>query len=202
MQTILDQLEAHIPRDLARIAFLYLLNENDDFVAGFIGHYEKCNRIRRADDGLYGACEGGNFEVAKLMISRGAAIWNVGLYHACKGGHLDLVMLMISHGARAWNLGLSGACQGNRTSIVKQMIEFGANDLGYVLHWACKHGNIDLQRLAVAAGAIYCDHCGNPAGCHVRAPAQKRDRSSAGLCGTVKRFVYKQAYNACIRRVS
>jgi len=54
---------------------------------------------------LYIACEGGNVEIAKLLIDRGADVnlpvsWKrTPLYAANKGGHADIVKLLLDNGA-------------------------------------------------------------------------------------------------------
>ena len=73
------------------------------------------------------ACRGGNMDIVKLMIEKGANHWNWGLRCACRGGHMDIVKLMIEKGADDWNWGLWGACEGGHMDIVKLMIEKGAN---------------------------------------------------------------------------
>jgi len=50
-------------------------------------------------NGLCCACEGGNLDIIKLMIEKGAHCWNLGLFRACKAGHKDIVNLMIEKGA-------------------------------------------------------------------------------------------------------
>ena len=55
------------------------------------------------------------------MITKGATDWNDGLYGACRGGNLDIVRLMINKGANYWNDGLCGACRGGHMNIVQLM---------------------------------------------------------------------------------
>ncbi|MFB5622743.1 MAG: hypothetical protein ACE5RH_01995, partial [Nitrosarchaeum sp.] len=49
--------------------------------------------------GLEGACKGGNIDIVKLMIKKGAYDWDSGLYGACEGRHMNIVELMIKKGA-------------------------------------------------------------------------------------------------------
>jgi hypothetical protein len=45
-----------------------------------------------------------------MMIAHGANCWDDGLYGACRYGHYDIANLMIAHGGNDWNEGLFGAC--------------------------------------------------------------------------------------------
>ena len=96
---------------------------------------EKMNRglgylhdtIQSVNSGLYGACRGGQLELAELMISKGANYYDWGLFGACKGGHVTLAELMISKGAKDWNYGLYGACLGDHLELVQLMTSKGVN---------------------------------------------------------------------------
>lgn len=76
-------------------------------VAGVTSALDKGAAINEIDGvtALYIACEGGNVELAKLLINRGADInlpvsWQrTPLYPANKGGYADIVKLLLDNGA-------------------------------------------------------------------------------------------------------
>ncbi|TGQ69340.1 c-type cytochrome [Mesorhizobium sp. M00.F.Ca.ET.186.01.1.1] len=76
-------------------------------VAGVTSALDKGAAINEIDGvtALYIACEGGNVELAKLLINRGADInlpvsWQrTPLYAANKGGYADIVKLLLDNGA-------------------------------------------------------------------------------------------------------
>ena len=86
------------------------------------------------DCGMVHACEGGNMDIVKLMIEKGANSWNDGLVSACLEGHLEIVKFMIEKclpevpnllcGLRS---GLRNACFGGHLDVIKFMIEKGAD---------------------------------------------------------------------------
>ena len=63
--------------------------------------------------------------------SNGVMDWNRGLCRACEGGNMEIVKLMIEKGANAWDRGLIWACDRGHMEIVKLMIEKGATDRVY-----------------------------------------------------------------------
>ena len=105
------------------------------------------------DDGLWGACEGGNIDIVNLMIYYGADNWENGLWGSCEGGHIDIVNMMIKKGAYNWNHGLWGACGGGHIDIVNMMIENGADDWNSGLWRACEKGHINIVNLMIKKGA-------------------------------------------------
>ena len=105
----------------------------------------------RVNNGLYGACRGGNLDLIKLMMTKGANDWNGGLYSACQGGHKEIIELMIAKGAYDWNGGLYSACQGGHKEIVELMIAKGADD--YNLYGGCRGGHKDIVELMILKGA-------------------------------------------------
>jgi cytochrome c len=76
-------------------------------VAGVASALDKGAAVNEIDGvtSLYIACEGGNVEMAKLLIDRGADVnlpvsWQrTPLYAANKGGHADIVKLLLDNGA-------------------------------------------------------------------------------------------------------
>jgi hypothetical protein len=80
-------------------------------------------------------------------------IFNWGLYGACQGGHEDLAKLMITNCARKVNLGLHGACEGGHENLVELMIANGAYKFHYGLYSACVKGYKNLAELMIIKGA-------------------------------------------------
>lgn len=76
-------------------------------IAGVASALDKGAAVNEVDGvtALYIACEGGNVEIAKLLIDRGADVnmpvsWQrTPLYAANKGGHADIVKLLLDKGA-------------------------------------------------------------------------------------------------------
>ena len=62
----------------------------------------------------------------KLLIEKGADVWNRGLYGACYGGHLETAQLMIANGANNFNVNLFKGCQNKDERIVNLLITYGA----------------------------------------------------------------------------
>ena len=113
--------------------------------------------------GLYGACEGGHLELAKLMIEKGANDFNSGLYGACEKGHFELVNLMLEKGANDFNWGLRGACEKGHFALANLMLEKGADDFNWGLYGACKEGYLELAKLIIEKGATKCGNCDSDA---------------------------------------
>ena len=51
------------------------------------------------DVGLFGACQGGNFETIKYLIKKGATNLSLGFEGACFAGNKEIAILMINLGA-------------------------------------------------------------------------------------------------------
>ncbi len=111
--------------------------------------------------GLYGACEGGNMDVVKLMVEKGATWWDHGLFYACKGGNMDIIKLMIKKGANNWNNGLYSACEGGNMDIIKLMIEKAGANVNWNdgLYGACRGGHMDICKFMIENGATICRYC-------------------------------------------
>ena len=90
-------------------------------------------------NGVYGACQGGNIDLAKLMIEKDKCYCRLGLglRYACESGNIDIVKLMIEKGADDWFCGLENACKGGHIEICKFLIEKGATEC-----WYC-HGSME-----------------------------------------------------------
>ncbi len=93
-------LEAVLPRDLAILAHIYIhpVASNASHIAS-VGHWELCMSIEDVDDGLFGACHGGHYEIAQLMIANGARSMTEGLLVAAENGHSHIARLMSANGA-------------------------------------------------------------------------------------------------------
>jgi len=107
------------------------------------------------DLGLKRACLGGNIDVVKLMIKKGANDWNCGLRGACLGGNMKCVELMIHKGAWDWNMGLECACRCGIMEIVKLMIHKGAYYWDRGLRGACAGGHMEIIHIMLEKGANY-----------------------------------------------
>ena len=103
--------------------------------------------------GLKGACRGGNIKIVKFMIRMGADNWGQGLYGACAGGHINVAKFMLEYRVEDRNMGLYGACVGGNIKMVKFMIENEASNWNRGLHNACKGGNMKIVKLMIEKGA-------------------------------------------------
>jgi ankyrin repeat protein len=160
-------LKGCVMSDIVNVVNRYLVPKNPTFKQlCSIGLVEQLliyclNNKLKSNDGLNYACQGGNLEIVKLMIKKGANIWNWGLEGACEGGHLEIVNLMIEKGANDWNNGLYGACKGGKLEMVNLMNEKGANNWNIGLFGACKDGQLEMVNLMIEKGATYCGKCNN-----------------------------------------
>lgn len=129
-------------------------------------------RVQHAwNNGLAGACLGGNREIVDFMIAMGANNLHDGLFKACLGGNRDIIDLMITMGVNnwralgttycqtVWDFALKYACRGGNRDIVNLMIANGAShwNLGLdaaVYRYKKKH-NYHLICLMIAKGANY-----------------------------------------------
>lgn len=81
------------------------------------------------DQGLRGACGGGQEEIINLMIEKGATDWDWGLSAVCYKGpknHEKIVEMMIAKGAMNLQFSFRSACAGGNKKIAELMIEKGA----------------------------------------------------------------------------
>jgi hypothetical protein len=119
------------------------------------------------DMGLTGACNGGQKELALLMIERGAVRFDGGLAEACFGGHKELAELMIERGAIDFNWGLVEACRNNHKELALLMIQLieSSGDDAY-FNWgliaACYNYHTELAQLMIEKGATECGNCDKP----------------------------------------
>lgn len=75
--------------------------------------------------GSRGGHGGGNERIVELIMSKIDSIdWNRGLHYACIGGNMNLIRLMISKGANDWNVGLHGVFIGARKVLENEVDEF------------------------------------------------------------------------------
>jgi hypothetical protein len=77
------------------------------------------------DDGLSGAASSGDLGMCVLILQFGSDL-NWGLYSACSGGQLNVARRMVARGATHINGGLHSACSEKQQSLIKYMIQCGA----------------------------------------------------------------------------
>lgn len=119
--------------------------------------------------GSGGSGKNGN-EILKMLLDRSDShLLNLAdvLFNACESGNIEMIRLLISRGANAWKMGLDGACIGGHMDIAKMMIEFGANDWDSGLENACVNDNYDIIELMIKNGATYCENCSETIGTHL-----------------------------------
>lgn len=94
-------------------------------------------------EGLCGACKGGNMKTVELAIYNGAVITRKAFHNACASGNIKLIYYLIDNGANDWNDGLNGACEKGHIEIIKIMIDRGANDWKNALNYVCYSNNLE-----------------------------------------------------------
>jgi len=67
------------------------------------------------------AALGGNMEIVKLMIEKGATDFNFCMYGAARFGHMDILKLMIEKGTPNYSWALNRASYGGHTEIVEYL---------------------------------------------------------------------------------
>ncbi len=117
--------------------------------------------------GLYVACEYGNYDVALILLEKGADVNAItgahgsALQAAASGGYEQIVELLLDRGAslnfRDYNdtSALGAAAKGGYESIFRRLFEMGADqgDYGSALRNAAAGGSRDLIKLLLDAGA-------------------------------------------------
>lgn len=115
------------------------------------------NDYGSVNEGLWGACEGGHFDLVKIFLSKeetikfskgaftkAAECIDSGLERACINGNLELINYLIDKGAERWNCALAGACEGGHVNIIDDMIMRGADEWNRALAGACKGGHMNI----------------------------------------------------------
>jgi hypothetical protein len=153
-------LESHFPHDLAFIIHSCLLPvEINPFTVGYVGHGELCTYFQNVNRVLFGACEGGNEELVKMMIDCGVNDFSIGLYSACKRGYRDIAMLMITSGVADVDLGLVTACTYGQLDMTILMIAHGATNKNDAFSIAHEQRQYAIMGLLIDHGATKCYFC-------------------------------------------
>jgi ankyrin repeat protein len=93
---------------------------------------------------MMSASYGGQMEIVKLMIEKGATYFNTAMYESAKGGKIEIVKFMIEKGATEFNLAMMSAAYGGQMEIVKLMIEKGATDFNTAMKEAGEEGQMEI----------------------------------------------------------
>jgi Ankyrin repeats (3 copies) len=99
------------------------------------------------------ASEGGQMEIVKLMIEKGATHFIWAMADAARGGHIEIVKFMIEKVATDFNWTMRNAARGGHIKIVKLMIEKGATDFNWTMRNAAEEGHMDIVKLMIEKGA-------------------------------------------------
>lgn len=99
--------------------------------------------------GLTGACIGGHFKIAKLMIEKGAHCESYMISHACKSGNIKIVELLLSQGAILIDKCLISACEGKNIEMVKFLVNEGLTNWGDGLSKACQVGCVEIMEFMI-----------------------------------------------------
>lgn len=132
------------------------LGGHKKLVKQFLHHF-KFNNINFL---LRSVVEKGDLEITKLLLQTPYykdLDWS--LYGACRGGNLDIVKLLISKGAKMFNFGLCGAIERGHKHIVNYLVENFEIEPTVGLQSACRSGNKDICQLMIKLGATRCSNC-------------------------------------------
>jgi Ankyrin repeats (3 copies) len=99
------------------------------------------------------AALGGQMEIVKLMIEKGATDFNSSMMYAAEEGHMEIVKLMIEKGATYFNAGLIIVAGRGDMEIVKLMIEKGATNFNSGMNYAARGGHMEIVKLMIEKGA-------------------------------------------------
>jgi Ankyrin repeats (3 copies) len=99
------------------------------------------------------AAEGGNMEIVKMMLEKGAKDFDLTTAMAAKGGYMGIVKLMIEKGFTNFNWAMRSAAFGGHMEIVKLMIEKGATDFNSAMKFASRGGHMEIVKLMIEKGA-------------------------------------------------
>jgi thiamine pyrophosphokinase len=105
------------------------------------------------DSAMREAAEGGQMEIVKLMIEKGATDFDWAMNYASEGGHMEIVKLLIEKGATDFDWGMNEAARGGNMEIVKFMIEKGATDFNWAMTNAAEGGHMEIVKLMIGKGA-------------------------------------------------
>jgi len=96
------------------------------------------------------AARGGQLEIIKLMIEKGANNFDRVMNSAARKGHMDIVKFMIDKAtAYGFNWAMRIASIEGQMEIVKLMIENGADDFNNSMASAAKGGRMDIVKLMI-----------------------------------------------------
>lgn len=90
----------YLPINIAKIVLSFFGERSNDFDNAKFGLWEYCLNTKNIEQGLRGACLGGNLLIAKMMMRRGARQTNYAISYAIKGNHLKLIKHMVENGAK------------------------------------------------------------------------------------------------------
>ena len=99
------------------------------------------------------AADGGQIEIVKLMIEKGANTYNWAMRIAAWRGHMEIVRLMLNLGANNYNDAMASAAESGHIEIVRLMLEKSANNYNTAMNYAAYGGHIEIVRLMLEKGA-------------------------------------------------
>jgi Ankyrin repeats (3 copies) len=105
------------------------------------------------DRGMAWAAGGGNMEIVKLMIEKGATDFNTAMENAAYGGQMEIVKFMISKGSTDFDWAMIFGAEGGKMEIVKFMIEKGATDFDSTMSSAANGGHMEIVKFMIEKGA-------------------------------------------------
>lgn len=111
------------------------------------------------------ACRGGNLEIVKLMITKGAFDFTGCLSHAGFGGNVKIVKLLLKKGSTDLYECIYEACKRDKLEIVKFILENTRNikNIGNIINsdhiekymdTACEHGSINTVTYLINKGCV------------------------------------------------
>lgn len=103
--------------------------------------------------GLCGACEGGNEDIAEMMIKLGANNYEMAFHGACRYAQIKMIQMLMKKGIRYVNSGLRVACRCGHMDVACFLIKEGATDMDGGLYNALESGNEKLVLMMIEYGA-------------------------------------------------
>ncbi len=111
--------------------------------------------IGELNNGLAGACQGGQKKIIELMIEHGANDWTRGMTSACFLGNKEIINLMLEKGNKLYDVNcvLLSACYYGQLDVAKIMVKQGGNNFDGGLANCCARKDKDLVLYMLVCGA-------------------------------------------------
>lgn len=148
-------------------------NNNIEIVNLLLDNKVNINVQGSTGTALYVACSNGYYELAKLLLERGAITGisdkivyladkqypNDCVHRAYQNTYFEIVKLLLAHGAKPTNDCLMDACIKSDIESIKLFLTAGGEVTVDCLHLACRMSHLELAKLFLATGAKPNENC-------------------------------------------